>query len=1069
MDWNSYGDENSEEKGGKMNNLKTRKKGFILFLLLCLIILPRIVFTNTEEKINWNILNEDWDNMGKWDWVHKTGNIFEVKPKGELHIYGEDKTDYSILRLKEVPSLPENYVVEIKIKCIKLADNLKEGFFNLDIRGKKTRTVISFGKDAIYYYFRKSSFGIPVLNQWQVWRFIVDKNLVKVFCDGKILGVWEKSKVEEEKETIEITGQNVEVYVDYLRISSDLIGATATIKQIINIDEAIRNNLVKNGDFEMDVDNDGIPDNWFSGSFSKYFSLDTSIKSSGTKSWKVKGGGVVYASCEIIPVIPSCPYTLIFDIRQMDIPIGFKEGGMVEIRWYLQGNEYTFQKLELIEGNFEWNRKIYVVESPENAISASIYLEKRGSSGETWYDNVIFAPGILKLEKEKISFKDRAKIYIVFENLLIDLRQFMIFKEPFLSSELINEYKEIEVSIKNFLEKIKLDSGDYLTFEKYLKENKKEIIFQEMLKGKYAFLLSLAEPYYEDWRNFTFKIEKFKNQSKEFLKENQPEKIKSSIKKLFGNNADYGVGITSTLQKILKNEPYCGPITDKVKISLSKGEHEGFQIILIPLEKDLKNVKVMLDDLKGQNGEIIESKYIKVFQVGYVETNKPEYNVDYVGLWPDPLLIKETFSVEKGEYQPIWIDVFIPENKNPGIYKGEIVISPANSHQLKVKLEVKVWNYIIPKKGNFKVFGRFRPDRLKDFYKWDTIPEDILLKWYLFFVEHRWSPTDIFATYMLPDGDILKECLKEGLNIINISNISQLLPYDRNIRKYSLPDEKTKEKIASILKANIMTLKKYNALDIAYIFCFDEQHDISQYPLMAEVLSFIKSVAPEVKIATTTTYPPIEKISNVIDTWIPLLGSESKEIEERKKAGNEVFFYIYGHPYHPFPNASLIDYPALDGRISFWIAADRGWTGFLHWYLNGWEVNCSEDKRWPEIPWKPYAYPSHKNRNGEGYFVYPGPNGEPLSSIRFENIRDGIEDWESIYILKDLSKKIDDEKEKKVVEDILKEIKQLVPEEYNYDPDPQHLLLLREKIGDEIEKLISIIKLNQLSSKNSKK
>ena len=1038
--------------------LKVKKEVFIfLFILLCSIALPGTpvsIFAN--EKINWDTLNEEWDNMAQWDWVHKTGNIFEINPKGQLHIYGEDKTDYSVLRLKNAPVLPENYTIEVRIKCIRLAESPKEGHIGLDIIGKKVRTNISFQKDALYYYFRKSAFGTPALNQWQVWRFVVGKESVNVFCDGKPLGVWQTSKAEGEKETIQITAKNVEVYLDYLRIGSG-ITETAETKQVINIDDATKNNLVKNGDFEEDADKDGIPDNWFPGNFSKYFSLDAINKSSGIKSWKVVGGGAsVYASSREIPVIPSQSYTLIFDIRQEDIPIGFKQGGFVEIRWNKQGSEYSFQGLGLIEGNFDWQRETYVVEAPEGARSAVIYLEKRGSCGETWYDNVIFTPGILKIKKES-NLKDRAKEYIVFENLLRDLRQFIVFKEPFLSRPLMNTYEKIAGSIGNFLKEIKSEPENGLTLEEYLKEHTREIDFQEMLKGKLAFQPSLSEAYYDDWKKFSSEVKEFKNEVAEFLEENQPEKNKAAIKAVFGVNSSYGVGVTSNLQKVLKDRPYCGPITDKAKISLARGEHEGFQIVLIPLQEDLKDVQVILKDLRASNGETIESQHIKAFPVGYVKTDEPDYNIDYVGWLPDPLLIDKTFSVKKGENQPVWIDIYIPENKKPGTYTGEIIISPTNSQPLRVKLEVKVWDYIIPKKGHFKVLGRFRPDKLAKFYKWDAVPEDILLKWYLFLVEHRWSPTDIFSSSMQPDGEILRECINEGLNIVNISNISKLLPYDRDARKYSLPDEKTKKEIASILKEQVMVLKKYNALDIGYIFCFDEQHDSSQYPLMREVLTFIKSVVPEVKISTTTTYPPLKELVGAVDTWVPLLGSASKELEERQKAGDELFFYIYGHPYHPFPNASLIDYPSLDARISFWIAAEKGWTGFLHWYVNGWEVNFAGDKRWPEIPWKPYAYPNHKGRNGEGYFIYPGPNGEPLSSIRFENIRDGIEDWESIYILKDLIKKINNEKERKVAEGILDEVKQLVPNEYNYELNPEKLLFLREKIGEEIEKLRHII------------
>jgi hypothetical protein len=56
------------------------------------------------------------------------------------------------------------------------------------------------------------------------------------------------------------------------------------------------------------------------------------------------------------------------------------------------------------------------------------------------------------------------------------------------------------------------------------------------------------------------------------------------------------------------------------------------------------------------------------------------------------------------------------------------------------------------------------------------------------------------------------------------------------------------------------------------------------------------------------------------------------------------------------------------------------------------------ERRWPETPWIPYnRQPGH---GGCGYLIYPGPNGTPLGSLRFELIRDGLEDFEYVYLLR---------------------------------------------------------------------
>jgi hypothetical protein len=76
-----------------------------------------------------------------------------------------------------------------------------------------------------------------------------------------------------------------------------------------------------------------------------------------------------------------------------------------------------------------------------------------------------------------------------------------------------------------------------------------------------------------------------------------------------------------------------------------------------------------------------------------------------------------------------------------------------------------------------------------------------------------------------------------------------------------------------------------------------------------------------------------------------------------------------------------------------------GVTGFEYYCYNIWTHNLpdKDGKRWPEKPFYPRGW---GDTNGDGMLFYPGPDG-PFSSVRFENIRDGIEDWESHRVLAD--------------------------------------------------------------------
>jgi hypothetical protein len=58
---------------------------------------------------------------------------------------------------------------------------------------------------------------------------------------------------------------------------------------------------------------------------------------------------------------------------------------------------------------------------------------------------------------------------------------------------------------------------------------------------------------------------------------------------------------------------------------------------------------------------------------------------------------------------------------------------------------------------------------------------------------------------------------------------------------------------------------------------------------------------------------------------------------------------------------------------------------------------------WDPASWRNDAGVAH---NGDGYLLYPGPDLQPLSSVRLENLRDGIEDYEYLWLLRDNVQKL---------------------------------------------------------------
>ncbi len=130
------------------------------------------------------------------------------------------------------------------------------------------------------------------------------------------------------------------------------------------------------------------------------------------------------------------------------------------------------------------------------------------------------------------------------------------------------------------------------------------------------------------------------------------------------------------------------------------------------------------------------------------------------------------------------------------------------------------------------------------------------------------------------------------------------------------------------------------------------------------------------------------EIAGSIDVWVPLpqhFEGDIKFFQERRKAGDEVWFYTCLTPKGEYMNRFL-DYPLIKTRLLHWANFKYGLTGYLHWGFNYWHGDPFKDL---QSDWLP---------PGDSHIVYPGKRG-PLSSIRLEALRDGVEDFELLKLL----------------------------------------------------------------------
>jgi len=226
------------------------------------------------------------------------------------------------------------------------------------------------------------------------------------------------------------------------------------------------------------------------------------------------------------------------------------------------------------------------------------------------------------------------------------------------------------------------------------------------------------------------------------------------------------------------------------------------------------------------------------------------------------------------------------------------------------------------------------------------------------------------------------------------------------------------------------------------------------------------------------TEQPEEALAGPIDVWCPVSPNYDHEAAEKRRAHGDVFWwYVCTGPKAPYCTL-FIDHPATELRVWLWQTWERNIVGNLVWQATYWTSSAA----YPDEPQNPYedpmgyrsGYSTPKGTkrywgNGDGRFVYPplaaaapgisGPDPviePPVSSIRWEMLREGIEDYECLHLLRELIAKHRDEL---APEDVTKyeallEVPDAITEDMTtFTTDPAPIYARRAEVAEAIERL----------------
>jgi hypothetical protein len=449
----------------------------------------------------------------------------------------------------------------------------------------------------------------------------------------------------------------------------------------------------------------------------------------------------------------------------------------------------------------------------------------------------------------------------------------------------------------------------------------------------------------------------------------------------------------------------------EVSVSLARNEYESFQLAVLPSPGvALKDVAVDPPVLRRANdGATLSPSSFSWYQEGYVRVDQliphPADPTAAAGWWPDALLPVDTFNVAPGFIQALWFTVHAPADALPGVYTGEMAIRPEGQPETRVTLRVEVYDLTLPVRGHMKTAFALMDGFLERVYGKPLDPE-LRRRYGAYLLEHRLNPDDISRTAP-PDLDDLKYYANKGINAFNVLNMvdergnaawvcySELPVYTPEFLKH----------IQDRLDPYVEGLRKTGLAPLSYIYTFDERGK-EFYPVIRDFFGMVKHHYPELHTLTTAYLPQDPAVLDDlnVDWACPLTPAYNFEMAEQcRAAGHQVWAYVCMGPRYPHANW-LCDHPLIEARVLWWQAFQQKMDGLLYWGLNIWD-RPGNDKpiappKGPLLDWSITTGGDYAWLHGDGRLLYAGPNG-PIGSIRLEAIRDGLEDYEYLWLLGD--------------------------------------------------------------------
>jgi len=499
--------------------------------------------------------------------------------------------------------------------------------------------------------------------------------------------------------------------------------------------------------------------------------------------------------------------------------------------------------------------------------------------------------------------------------------------------------------------------------------------------------------------------------------------------------------------KVFQDDVPPAPLPQPARITAARHDYEPLQVA-VRSPRAVSGVKVTVEPPANARGQRLTNLSIAVVgyvpidhETSYYSSTTPAWHRKvpqtrgasdgWPGWWPDPLLPRDTFDLAAHVTQPVWVTVYVPKDAAPGDYAGRVRFSAAGGMLAEVPFTLRVWDFILPDEMHLKAIydcrqsgplwavpGQTPEEARRDFWRFmaqrrvcpDTIHPAPSLRFEdgkvvadfaafdaaaeFYFNElklpHAYTPWMFYCFgWGHPPGAKFGQQPYEGKPPFEGADRSQLRP-------------EFKRAYQACLKAFWEHLKARGWERKFVLYISDEPFD-SQEPIrtqMKALCRMIHEVDPAIPIYCSTWHHQPEW-DGYLDVWgLGHYGIVPVETLRKIRAGGaRVWWTTDGQMCTDTPYCAV---ERLLPHYCFKYGAEAYEFWGVDWLTyNPYEFGWHRYIHQSEQPGKFYyvRYP-----NGDGYLAYPGaPIGHPgpVSSVRLEQAREGCEDYEFLYLLRE--------------------------------------------------------------------